>query len=262
LVKDNPMRVIPVIDLKGGLVVHGVAGDRAAYRPVVSRIAADPRPATVAAAFVQQLGLREIYVADLDAIAGAEPDWDAYCQIAAAGARLLIDAGLCDAGDAQELTDFADRAGCVTGIIAGLESCRSAADLAAIFGILGQQLGLFSLDLVRGVPRTGISFWRGTPPLEVVQFARQIGFRRIIVLDLADVGVQGGTGTLDLCGQLRAVHPRIELIAGGGVRGADDLRVLSQSGCDAALVASALHNGCIISGDLGLSDGRRDQDLR
>ena len=46
---QNPRSVvIPVIDLKDGVVVRGVAGRRDEYRPIESRFASDPRPATVA----------------------------------------------------------------------------------------------------------------------------------------------------------------------------------------------------------------------
>jgi len=38
------MRVIPVIDLKGGVAVHAVRGERERYRPVRSRIAAGSDP--------------------------------------------------------------------------------------------------------------------------------------------------------------------------------------------------------------------------
>jgi phosphoribosylformimino-5-aminoimidazole carboxamide ribotide isomerase len=65
----------------------------------------------------------------------------------------------------------------------------------------------------------------------------------MIVLDIADVGVGQGTHTLNLCQQLIAeLHP-VSVIAGGGVRGIDDLKALADAGCDAALVASALHDG-------------------
>jgi len=46
---------------------------------------------------------------------------------------------------------------------------------------------------------------------------------------------------------------------GGGVRGAEDLRSVAASGCDAVLVASALHDGRLTAADLaavgGLSRG-------
>jgi len=60
---------------------------------------------------------------------------------------------------------------------------------------------------------------------------------------LADVGVNEGPRTLSFCRQIRREFSAIELIAGGGVRGIDDLVALADAGCDAALVASALHDG-------------------
>ena len=79
------MRLIPVIDLKGGLVVHAVRGDRRRYAPLESRLVDGPQPDRVARAFWQR-GLREIYVADLDALGGAEPDWESLQAIAGTGA--------------------------------------------------------------------------------------------------------------------------------------------------------------------------------
>jgi len=66
------MRVVPVIDLKAGTAVHAVRGERESYRPVRSVIAgADGDALALAHAFRAQLGLDELYVADLDAIGGA-----------------------------------------------------------------------------------------------------------------------------------------------------------------------------------------------
>jgi len=64
------------------------------------------------------------------------------------------------------------------------------------------------------------------------------------------VGVAGGTRTLTLCRNIRGEFPDIELTAGGGVRGIDDLRALADAGCDAALVASALHDGRLTPQDV------------
>ena len=65
------MRVVPVIDLKDGTAVHAVRGERERYRPVRSALAReDGDPLALARAFRSTLGLDELYVADLDAIAG------------------------------------------------------------------------------------------------------------------------------------------------------------------------------------------------
>ena len=63
------MRVVGVIDLKDGMAVHAVRGERERYRAVSSVITPDGGdPLALARAFRSQLGLEELYVADLDAI--------------------------------------------------------------------------------------------------------------------------------------------------------------------------------------------------
>jgi phosphoribosylformimino-5-aminoimidazole carboxamide ribotide isomerase len=110
------MQVLPVIDLLGGQVVRGIAGERELYRPIQSRIAADAQPATVARAFVQQLGLKVAYVADLDAIACATlddqpPHVEAYQRIAEAGLALVLDAGMGTPARASQVSGALHAAG-------------------------------------------------------------------------------------------------------------------------------------------------------
>jgi phosphoribosylformimino-5-aminoimidazole carboxamide ribotide isomerase len=50
--------------------------------------------------------------------------------------------------------------------------------------------------------------------------------------------------------ELRDAYSQIELLTGGGVRNVGDLRHLAASGCDAVLVASALHDGRLTAADL------------
>ena len=45
--------------------------------------------------------------------------------------------------------------------------------------------------------------------------------------------------------ELSARCPELELLAGGGVRDAADLRALAEAGAAGALVATALHSGAI-----------------
>jgi phosphoribosylformimino-5-aminoimidazole carboxamide ribotide isomerase len=70
-----------------------------------------------------------------------------------------------------------------------------------------------------------------------------LGVRRMIVLDLADVGTGTGGSTAALCRNILADHPHVTLIAGGGVRGPDDVRRWAETGISELLVASALHDG-------------------
>jgi phosphoribosylformimino-5-aminoimidazole carboxamide ribotide isomerase len=66
----------------------------------------------------------------------------------------------------------------------------------------------------------------------------------LIVLDLGAVGSDAGPRHLDLLARLKR-GLGVRLLAGGGVRSAEDLWRLEAAGADGALVASALHSGAI-----------------
>jgi HisA/HisF family protein len=257
------MRIIPVLDIMGGVVVRGVAGRRSEYRPIETPLCSSAEPAVVARAIIERFGTTEFYIADLDAIAGGEPAWEIYETVAATGSRLWVDAGVGDVGRAEALTDFRPAGAPLAGIIVGLESLAPArADsnqpsdhdhvqdaIAPILRAVGADRLIFSLDLKNGQPLTTVSTWHTLTPIDIARSAIAAGARRLIVLDLANVGVSGGVGTLALCQAIRAEHPQVEIIAGGGVRGPADLQQMAAAGCNAALVASALHDGRIGEND-------------
>lgn len=243
------MRIIPVLDLKGGLVVHAVRGDRATYKPVQSRLTHSAAPRAVAAAFAE-LGFRTIYVADLDAIAGERSNLELYRDMLAIAEAIWLDVGLSSVERAIELSEFA-RSSNVTGIIAGLESLGSPRLLAAIARRVNPDRLVFSLDLKRGSPFTAQPGWARMTPVQIVQYTISLGVRRVIVLDLADVGAGTGASTVELCREIRLRYGSdLELVAGGGVRSLADLAALRDAGCSAALVATALHNGAMTRDDL------------
>jgi len=246
------VRVIPVVDLKDKKVVHGVGGRRDAYKPIESQLVDSPLPAPVADALVQKLGASEAYVADLDAIEGATPDWDAYGQLAGAGLRLWIDAGLTDVGRAAQIERLISAGAPFEAIIAGLETVGNVELLAQLLEAVGTERLVFSLDLRDGKPivAESKSNWHASTAEIIAREVIELGICRLIVLDLAQVGVSEGVTTLELCRALRNMSDKIEIIAGGGVRGVDDLLQMHQAGCNGALVASALHDGRLTRHDL------------
>jgi len=242
--------IVPVIDLKGGQVVRGVAGQREQYQPVQSPLVRDAHPATVARAFVDRLGFQQTYVADLDAISGGPLSEREYQQIAASGASLLVDAGVGDVAAAEAVQTVFTNGRELDGIIVGLESLAHPYDLRVLAAHLGPELGLFSLDLKAGQLLSGASAWSGRNATDIADTAIGAGFRRLIVLDVASVGVGQGPSVTELCRALRARHPHIELISGGGVRHIHDVHALLAAGCDGVLVASALHDERITAQDV------------
>jgi phosphoribosylformimino-5-aminoimidazole carboxamide ribotide isomerase len=230
------MRLLPVLDLMGGQAVRGVAGRRRDYRPIVSRLCASSAPLDVARAFREHFGLNDLYVADLDAIAGGDPAFAVYAELHRGGFRLWIDAGVAETTRVRWLADAG-----VERIIIGLETAGPAV-LAEACREFGDRI-VFSLDLKRGAPLGDLAAWGTSDEERIVEKALALGVRRLIVLDLAKVGVADGTGTEDLCARLTAAHPGLEVIAGGGVRGPEDLHRLRDCGVGTVLVASALHDG-------------------
>jgi phosphoribosylformimino-5-aminoimidazole carboxamide ribotide isomerase len=237
------VKLLPVLDLKNGQVVHAIAGRRSEYQPIKSQIAADSRPATVTRGVIRNFGCRELYVADLDAISGAAPDWTSYESVAACGVNLVVDAGIADPSMADAMRKYAGHHAWLTGIVLGLESIDRPEMLEQCVARFGEQRAVFSLDVESGRPRTRIAPLRELSPLQIADMAIAAGFRRLIVLELTSVGTGQGPVTAPLCRLLRSAHRDLELVSGGGVRSLADVHALLDAGCDQVLVASALHDG-------------------
>lgn len=245
--------MIPVIDLLAGQVVRGVGGRRHDYRPIESRICASAEPGHVARTLVERFHASELYVADLDAIGGVEPDWSSLAAIASAGASVLLDAGVDSTARLDELTEREFPAGARTrrpSIVIGLESVPNVEFARRAFERLGPQRAIFSLDLREGQPLARSEELRERSPEWLVAAITAIGFRRLIVLDLAAVGEPGGLRVEALCRHVCRVAPEVELISGGGVRGREDVAALHEAGCHGVLVASALHDGRLLPGEI------------
>lgn len=252
------MDVIPVIDLLGGVVVRGVGGRRAEYRPIESQLTTSAAPASIAAAFVRHFAASTVYVADLDAIAGAPPDLGAYQQIAAAGVSLWLDAGVRSLSQAVALTEQLNQlphGGC---LVLGLESLGGPAALTVITQAVPTSQLIFSLDLKEGEPLTSSPAWNGRTPRQIAATVAASGIERLIVLDLADVGSGAGMRTDALRAELAAAHPALQWIGGGGVRSLADLRLAATQGWHSLLVASALHDGRLTREDLQIAANLAD----
>ncbi len=236
------MRIIPVIDVMNGRAVHARGGDRAHYAPVRSILHEGSEPLGIAGAFRDRLGLEDVYVADLDAIAGRSPDLDIIERISALALRVWVDAGLREADDATRLIDSG-----ASVVVAGLETLSGPDALRDLIARTGADRVAFSLDLRGGRPCVETArAWGTDDPRGLAARAIEAGATRMIVLDLSRVGMGGGVGTVRLLECLAADHPAVEVIAGGGVAGQAHLDALPASpGRRRQLVGSALHDGRI-----------------
>lgn len=239
-------RLIPVIDVMGGVVVRAFEGRRNEYRPVVSKLTTSCVPIEVIAALVKQLQVHEFYIADLDAILGSgQLSPSVFDVIDRPGSRELvwIDVGL---RSGEAFKRLPDRAGLWPVIAFETAAPDTTAQIVSSFTV-GEEFA-FSIDMREGTLLGDWQKWGLANERDALGLARQVvahGVRTLIVLDLARVGTGTGCGTEPLLRAIRAEFPDVQLIAGGGVRTWLDIDRLGDAGADAVLVASALHDGTI-----------------
>jgi phosphoribosylformimino-5-aminoimidazole carboxamide ribotide isomerase len=223
------MRVVPVIDLKDGTAVHAVRGERERYRPIGD-------PLSLARAFRSELGLDELYVADLDAIGGGGEHARTIAALARI-ARVIVDAGVSEPERARALMDLG-----VHRVVVGTETLTEPDALDRLLADVPEVV--LSVDLRDGRTLSPHPQLAGLPALDAVARLYRAGLREAIVLDLARVGSGAGPDA-GLIAEIHGAFPDLELLAGGGVRDVEDLRALRDAGAAGALVATALHRGVI-----------------
>jgi phosphoribosylformimino-5-aminoimidazole carboxamide ribotide isomerase len=231
------LKIIGVIDLLGGRAVHAKGGCRHGYRPVdvAGGMPIDGDLIALARLYTGPLGIDELYLADLDAIAGGAEQDAVVRTIAGMAARLWLDAGVSTVAQARRAL-----ARGATHVVVGLETLTSFGALREISEAITPERVAFSLDLRDGRPITQEQSLRDLPIDVMAARAKDAGAGSVIVLDVARVGSRRGID-LSVLDTVRRAIPEMTLLVGGGVRGADDLRDLAAVGCDGVLVATALH---------------------
>lgn len=234
------MKIYPVLDIQKGIVVHALRGERNRYQPLRSQLVDSAEPLTVARALRSRFDSADLYLADLDALAGAPPAADIWTPLLADGFRLILDAGV----RSLEQADSLARLG-VESVVIALETLPSPDVMGEIVVALGSDRTVFSLDLKAGKPLGDLTPWKTDDPQAIGSAAYDLGVRRMIVLDLAQVGSARGPAQLGLIGHLKDQFPDLQIITGGGVRNAEDLAAFDQAGVSGVLVATALHDGSL-----------------
>jgi HisA/HisF family protein len=211
---------IPVLDLKGGIVVRAAGGERSRYPPLASPLAGGRSdPLSVAAALLALAPFRRVYLADLDAIAGCGHHDDVVRALASAhpGVEWWLDRGARNPGACADLPAVP---------VIGSEN------LDASCARPSGEAWILSLDFRAG-RRLGTAAWLD----DAGQWPR-----RVILMSLDHVGAGRGPDLARLA-RLRAQAPDRRWYAAGGVRHAADLERLAEAGASGVLLASALHDG-------------------
>jgi phosphoribosylformimino-5-aminoimidazole carboxamide ribotide isomerase len=227
------MEIIPVIDLKGGVVVRARMGQRDQYRPIETPLSPSSDPVDVVRGLLSVSAFRTLYVADIDAIERRGDARDALMRVKSAFAQLdvWVDNGLADADSARAfLDDGSDH------LVLGSEAQT---DHLLVENLRDEPRVILSLDF-RGDTFIGPPSLLATPA---------VWPRRIIVMTLARVGSAAGPD-FEKLGAIHRLSGRRRVYAAGGLRHAGDLDELKNAGITGVLVASALHDGRLTRADI------------
>lgn len=225
------MKIIPVIDLKNGVVVHAKQGNREHYRPINTGLCKSPDIFDAIEAFLTVYPFKTFYIADLNAITGQGDHRRLLAKVLTNFPEInfWIDRGY------QSYVEENRLAG--NGVpVLGSESYNSQkiAELKAY-----QNNFVLSLDYSKSIKLgaeslfTDPTFWP----------------ENVIVMTLDRVGSNQGPD-LNKLGNFSRNHPNKNFIAAGGIRNKQDCLLLKQSGIKQALVASALHSGNLTKMDI------------
>lgn len=263
--------VVPVIDIRNGWAVHAIAGNRADYRPWTDTSNRPLTPQQLAEEFSKIWQPRWLYVADLDGIIDGQPQTSCWPRLPGDGLRILMDAGF------REIDDVLTAVNLGYEVILGTESLPSMAWLQELIVRLEDSQRLWiSLDFRQGQWQAPVEFQQ----LGLTDFISQLtnwSMTHWIVLDLADVGQGTGGSTAEQIRLLRETlekssrnwkHPAEShqsrlaqscqhgtqavptertptILAGGGMRTAQDVLQLQTQGVSGVLVATALMTGAM-----------------
>lgn len=229
------MKIIPVIDLLNGTVVHARKGDRKNYQAIQSSLSASSKPVDVVAALLEFYPFQQLYIADLNAIQKIGKNNFAEINTISQqypNLKIWVDAGI---GHISELAFWNERNFNV--ILASenfsdLDNFLNTKDRLASDYILSLD---FMPDGYRGPPELIIDsrYWP----------------ENVILMSLAHVGANQGANA-ELLTRFKPYATQFNLYAAGGIRNLDDLNILKQAGIRGALLASALHAQQILADEI------------
>ncbi len=218
------MQIIPVIDLKDGHVVKARYGSRSDYQALKTPLFPSSSIFDVMETFLNLHPFEIFYIADLNAITHQGSH------------QQLINAIV---GQYHDIEFWIDDGSQLTAI-----NDEGPKNLKTVIGTESQQSIVHkpSNDYILSLDFKAEQRW-GHP-----QFfeSSDLWPQQIIIMTLAKVGSHSGPDFVKLA---RYCHdfPEKQFIAAGGVRNVQDLQQLKNIGINKALIASALHSGCIDS---------------
>ncbi|MCS4541440.1 MAG: HisA/HisF-related TIM barrel protein, partial [Euryarchaeota archaeon] len=180
------MRIIPVLDLIGGLVVCGQKGERSKYRPIRSIFCNSADPLEI----VKAMKPKELYIADLDAIEMKGSNLDIINKIKFYNdIFLIVDAGF---KSLLEVNNYL--AAGIDKIIFGTETLTDINLLKQANEKFGREKILVSMDMKNGKILSKIQEFQHISPIKLATYMQHF-VHELILLDISRVGTLVGSDT-------------------------------------------------------------------
>lgn len=232
------MRLIPSLDLRGGLCVRLLRGDFGAE----TRYEIDPKQLV---ARYRALGARSMHLVDLDgARDGALGNRALLGELArSAGMELQVGGGIRSRATVEDLLGAG-----IDRVIIGSAAIDAADEVIRWIKAFGAGRVGLALDVRlddAGVPRVQTRGWTQateTSLWDALARYADLGLRHVLCTDIARDGALEGPN-LALYAECVRRHPSIAWQASGGVRDAADLEALAATGVAGAVSGKALLEG-------------------
>ena len=223
------MKLIPVIDLKDGIVVHAKYGQRDNYQPIHSVLSKQPDIYSVLNGLLQLYAFDTLYIADLNAITNTGDNTEIIHHTLKnfPAITFWIDAG--------QVAPQAFPQNYLPVLGSEYINENSVAYLAQF-----HHQFILSLDYDANSERLGATeLWQ-----EPKYWPKEV-----IIMTLARVGSSQGIASEELK-HFSETYPNRQFIAAGGMRNMNDVAILKKYNVKAVLLASAFHSGAISTEDL------------
>lgn len=222
-------RIILVLDLLSGLVVHGIKGERDKYKSIhhFSKIVDSSKPEDV----IMQIRPKEVYIADLNRLMGSKGNNKELIKSISSFCKTMLDYGV------KNLADLNDASKIASNVILGSETASlDLIERASKFDIT------VSVDIKNN---SVISCDRNieSNPLDFIKILNDFDLKNLIILNMDAIGTKKGIDRDFLLNVSKT--SKHQLILGGGIKNLDDIKLLKEIGFSGALVATAIHDGSI-----------------
>ncbi|TFG01486.1 MAG: hypothetical protein EU540_03560 [Promethearchaeota archaeon] len=235
----SSFRIIPVIDILDSKAVHAIKGERAKYKPLISKLINSSDPIEIIKVLKQKFNFREFYIADLDAIIKYSPNLQLLSTILKIPEiDLILDPGIKDIEDLLKYSKYN-----IKKLILGLETINDYNVIYEGLRILGKSKLIVSLDMFKGKIISKIKDLRNQNPINVVNKLKRFGVEELILLDLFRVGQKIGGIPQVYLKILKSFKGAV--LVGGGIKDLMDLTSYYNNKFSGVLIATALYDGSI-----------------